>query len=120
MGAYPNDFPALTSPLLKLYDLSGHLGGPIKKDKVWFYTGVQYYRSFTYPTSFPEAVDYKQPRWFGKLSAQLTPSTPMTFSLEIDTYLGRTATGDTTGMASYIRPICPSIRHLPGPSATSA
>jgi hypothetical protein len=87
-GAYLADFPDLTSPLLKLYDISAHLGGPIKKDKIWFYTGVQYYRSMNYPTGFPEAVDYKQPRWFGKLTAQITPSTPMTFSLEIDSYLG--------------------------------
>ncbi len=89
MGDYEADFPELTSPLLKLFDISGHLGGPIIKDKLWFYTGVQYYRSQNYPTGFPEAVDYRQPRWFGKLTAQLTPSTPMSFSLEIDTYLGK-------------------------------
>jgi len=93
LGDYANDFPDLTSPLLKLYDISGHLGGPIVKDKLWFYTGVQYYRSFTYPTGFPEAIDYRQPRWFGKLTAQLNPSTPMTFSLEIDTYLGKNRDG---------------------------
>jgi len=88
-SAYVADFPALTSPFLKLYDVSAHIGGPIKKDKIWFYTGAQYYRSMNYPTGFPEAVDYKQPRWFGKLSAQLSPSTPMTLSLEIDTYVGK-------------------------------
>ena len=86
--AYLADFPWMSAPLLKLYDFSAHLGGPIKKDKIWFYTGAQFYRSQNYPTGFPEAVDYKQPRWFGKLSAQLSPSTPMTLSLEIDTYLG--------------------------------
>ena len=87
--AFISDFPSLSSPLLKLYDFSAHLGGPIVKDKIWFYTGAQYYRSQNYPTGFPAAVDYKQPRWFGKLTAQLTPSTPMSFSLEIDTYLGK-------------------------------
>jgi hypothetical protein len=93
---FVQDFPRLTSPLLKLYDISGHIGGPIKKDKVWFYTGVQYYRSQNYPTGFPEAVDYKQPRWFGKLTAQLTPSTPITLSLEIDTYTGKNRDGGAT------------------------
>ena len=103
-SAYAADYLALTgrpltSPLLKLYDFSAHLGGPIKKDKIWFYTGVQYYRSQNYPTGFPEAVDYKQPRWFGKLTAQLTPSTPMTLSFEIDTYLGT-----NRGASSNIEP----------------
>ena len=85
---YIDDFPWMSPSLLKLFDISGHIGGPIAKDKIWFYTGVQYYRSMNYPSGFPEAIDYKQPRWFGKLTAQLTPSTPMTLSLEIDTYNG--------------------------------
>ncbi len=87
--AYLTDFPDYTGPLTKLFDISGHLGGPIIKDKLWFYTGVQYYRSQDWVVGFPEPRDYKQPRWFGKLSAQFSPSTPMTFSLEIDTYLGK-------------------------------
>ncbi len=86
---YVQDFPDLTSSLLRLYDISGHVGGPIVRDKVWFYTGVQYYRSQNYPSGFPQAVDYKQPRFFGKLTAQFSPSTPMTLSFEIDTYLGK-------------------------------
>jgi hypothetical protein len=93
---YLADFPGLSSPLLKLYDVSGHIGGPIIRDKIWFYTGVQYYRSMNYPTGFPEAVDYKQPRWFGKLTAQFSPSTPMTLSFEIDTYTGKNRDGGAT------------------------
>ncbi|MDH7494053.1 MAG: carboxypeptidase-like regulatory domain-containing protein, partial [Candidatus Saccharicenans sp.] len=56
-AAYINDFPALTSPLLKLMDANAHLGGPIIRDKLWFYVGLQYYRTWRYPTGFPEAVD---------------------------------------------------------------
>jgi len=33
-SAYIGDFPDLTSPLQELLDASGHLGGPIKKDKL--------------------------------------------------------------------------------------
>ncbi len=40
-AAYIKDFPDLTSPLQELLDASGHLGGPIKKDKIWFYAGLQ-------------------------------------------------------------------------------
>lgn len=85
---YVNDFPELTSPLLKLMDANAHLGGPIIRDKLWFYVGLQYYRTWRYPTGFPEAVDYKQPRSFLKLSAQLTPSLSMVGSVQIDTYNG--------------------------------
>jgi len=84
----PLDFPELTSPLSKLLDANVHLGGPIKKDKLWFYVGLQYYRTQDYPTGFPAAVDYKQPHSFFKLSAQLSPSTPMSLSIEVDTYNG--------------------------------
>ncbi len=87
-AAYIDDFPSLTTPLLKLMDVNAHLGGPIIRDKLWFYVGLQYYRTWRYPTGFPEAVDYKQPRSFFKLTSQLTPSLSMTGSVQIDTYNG--------------------------------
>jgi hypothetical protein len=93
---YINDFPDLTSPLSKLLDVNAHIGGPIKKDKLWFYVGLQYYRSQNYPTGFPEAVDYKQPRSFFKLTSQVTPSTNLTVSLEVDTYNGVNRDGSAT------------------------
>lgn len=86
--AYIDDFPKLTSPLLKLMDANVHLGGPIKKDKIWFYAGAQFYRNWSYPTGFPEAIDYKQPRAFLKITAQLTPSTNLSTFFEYDAYNG--------------------------------
>jgi hypothetical protein len=85
---YIDDFPKLTSPLQKLLDANAHIGGPIKKDKVWFYLGAQWYRSWRYPTGFPEAVDYKQPRAFVKITAQATPSTNINTFFEYDAYDG--------------------------------
>jgi len=85
---YINDFPNLTSPLQKLMDANAHLGGPIKRDKIWFYLGAQWYRSWRYPTGFPEAVDYKQPRAFIKITAQATPSTNINTFFEYDAYNG--------------------------------
>jgi hypothetical protein len=94
--AFVDDFPDLTSPLSKLFDFDVHLGGPIKKDKLWFYVGLQYYRTQDYPTGFPAAVDYKQPHSFFKLSAQPSPSTPITLSVEVDTYNGINRDGGAT------------------------
>ncbi len=85
---YAADWPDVTSPVNKLFDVNGHLGGPLIKDKLWFYIGLQYYETWFFPTGFPEARDYYQPRSFGKLSSQLSPKTNAMFSLEVDTYNG--------------------------------
>ncbi len=95
-AAYTEDFPNLTSPLSELLDLNAHLGGPIRKDRLWFYLGLQYYNSKNYPAGFPEPLDYKQPRSFFKLSSQITPQTNINVSLEIDTYNGINREGSAT------------------------
>jgi hypothetical protein len=94
--AYIGDFPSLSSPLSTLFDVNAHLGGPIKKDKVWFYAGAQFYRSQNFPAGFPEPVDYKQPRAFLKISAQPTPTFNLMASLEVDTYLGENRGASST------------------------
>ncbi|MFH1946273.1 MAG: TonB-dependent receptor [Acidobacteriota bacterium] len=86
--AYIDDFPDLSSSGEAIFDIAGNLGGPIVKDKVWFFFGAQYYRSKNYVTGFPEAVDYKQPRAFLKLTAQLTNKTSINSFLEYDAYNG--------------------------------
>ncbi len=93
---YLADFPAFSSPFSKIMDINGHLGGPIIKDKLWYYVGLQYYRSKDRPAGFPEDVDYKQPRAFVKLSSQLTPTLNMIGSLQIDTYNGVNRDGGPT------------------------
>ncbi len=85
---YVAQFPEITPPVESLYELGAHLGGPIMKDKLWFYFGANYYRTMDYPSGFPEAVDYKQPHMFFKLTSQLTPKTNLTGSVQIDTYNG--------------------------------
>lgn len=86
--AYVEDFPDLTSPSSKLMDINGHLGGPIIKDKLWFYFGGQFYRTKNRPAGFPEDVDYKQPRIFAKLSSQLTPTLNMSVMFQRTKYQG--------------------------------
>ena len=88
MAAYSDDFPGVTSPLSQLVDVNAQLGGPLKKDKLWFYTGLQWKEDWNYPTDFPEAVTYLQPRFFGKITAQASPGTSLNFSLEADAING--------------------------------
>ncbi len=87
--AYLDDFPELTSPRYRFYDANAHLGGPIRKDKVWFYQGFQFQHFDDYATGFPEPRAYDQPRSFTKITAQPTSSTNLMFGLEVDTYDGK-------------------------------
>jgi outer membrane receptor protein involved in Fe transport len=88
--AYIDENPSLTSPLQGLWDSSVHIGGPIKKDKHWFFLGLQYYRSKARPTGLeaPHFRDYKQPRFFLKLTSQLSSKVNLTGWFELDQYNG--------------------------------
>ena len=83
---YLTDFPDLTPPMEKLVDASAHLGGPILKDKLWFYAGAQYFNRWVWYTGFPLSDERTQPRFFLKLSSQLSRATNMSFSAEYDDY----------------------------------
>ncbi len=87
---YIDENPGLTSPLQGLWDSSLHLGGPIKKDKHWFFLGLQYYRSKQRPTGLeaPHFRDYKQPRFFLKLTSQMSSKINVTGWFELDQYNG--------------------------------
>ncbi len=87
--AYLDDFPDLTSPRYRLIDGNAHLGGPIKRDKFWFYIGTQFQQFADWATGFPEPRQYNQPRLFVKLTSQLDPTLNMMGSFEIDTYDGK-------------------------------
>lgn len=87
-AAYFDDFPGLTSPMTQSVDINAQIGGPLKTDKLWFYSGLQWNEDWDYPTDFPEPINYVQPRFFGKLTAQFSPNTSMNVSLEADAING--------------------------------
>jgi len=95
-GAYRTDWPMVSAPVQSLWDINGHLGGPFIKDKLWFFAGAQWYNSKDYPTGFPYAQNYKQPRFFFKLSSQFWAKTNISAAVEYDNYNGtyRDAGGD--------------------------
>ncbi len=95
-SAFAADWPSITPPIESMVDANFHLGGPIMKDKLWFYAGLQWYNSRNWPTGFPFAQDYKQPRGFIKLTSQLTNKTNMSLSFENDGYDGTYRGGGAT------------------------
>jgi hypothetical protein len=83
-----SDDPNLKPAKQGYMDFSLHLGGPIVKDKVWFFLGLQYYRTKNYPAGFPDPIDYKQPRGFIKLTFQPNRDNRVQLFFEYDVYNG--------------------------------
>jgi hypothetical protein len=95
--------PALSSrfrPLdvLERWSTTAQVGGPIRKDKAWFFAGVDVYRNVNRPAGFaaianpPEDAVFSltEPKWFGKLTVAQHSS------VRFETYLARdlsTSTG---------------------------
>ncbi len=53
------------------YDISAHLGGPLIKDKLWFFVGAKYYYSQRAVAGFEFDGTSKAPLLFGKLTWQI-------------------------------------------------
>jgi hypothetical protein len=122
-SAYATDYPDITSPMEKMMDSNIHLGGPITKDKLWFYAGLQWYNSQNWVTGFPYAQNYKQPRGFLKLTSQLTNNTNVNLSVEYDNYNGTyRGAGATISPEATVKQIDPevvgnfSLTHIFSPS----
>ncbi|MGE3276282.1 MAG: TonB-dependent receptor [Vicinamibacterales bacterium] len=89
-------------------DSTFQIGGPIKRDKAWFFTSFQYYRPKTAPAGFPKvevsgapsARLESSPRFLFKPTLQLGTSDKLTGFFEIDSY-----TVDGRGAGATVSPI---------------
>lgn len=84
-----SDDPDLTSAKNAYYNAHFSLGGPIIKDKMWFFGAVQYYRSERTPSGFDGAITYNQPRLFGKITWQMGKNDRFSAFVERDWYQGK-------------------------------
>jgi hypothetical protein len=99
-----------------LTDTTVQVGGPIKRDKLWFFTSFQYYRPKTQASGYPGVNEFypdanrvgpefrleKSPRFLFKPTLKLGPKDQLTGFFETDSYTvdgrgqsGRTATEAT-------------------------
>jgi hypothetical protein len=77
-------------------------GGPLKKQRAWFFVGSDLYRNATRPAGFasvnnpPETAvdDLFEPKWLAKITAAASPS------LRIEGYLGHDSSTETGANAS--------------------
>jgi hypothetical protein len=88
--------PDLTAPTTDyVTDTTAQIGGPLKRDKLWFFTSVQYYRPRTAPAGYPppgftnegpQARLESSPRFLFKPTLQLSSNDKVTGFLEYDSY----------------------------------
>jgi hypothetical protein len=77
----PNSAPQDT---FKLVDTSVQLGGPILRNKFWFFTGFQYFYDQREPFGFPDSVTQKLPQFFTKLTYKINPDNTLQGSAYYD------------------------------------
>ena len=117
----------LTSPTTEyVTDTTAQIGGPIKKDKLWFFASVQYFNPKTAPSGFPPPVNEhytaaqwnavgptarneKSPRFLFKPTLKLGQSDQLTAFLEGERY-----DVDGRGAGSTVAPISVLRQDSPG------
>jgi hypothetical protein len=117
---------AAATPISKVYDLNGAVGGPIKKDRVWFFvnartqgstrvTANQFYNlNAGDPTKFLYAADYSRPGYSdrtwenvsGRVTWQITPRNKVGGFWD-EQWVCRKCDGTTTGLASPAQIVAP-------------
>ncbi len=65
-------------------DIGFQLGGPILKDKLWFFVAGEYYQTIKNPPGTSVQPKWYSPKFFGKLSFQLNPSNRVNLGLDYD------------------------------------
>jgi outer membrane receptor protein involved in Fe transport len=91
-NAKNSDDPALSSPKSAFKNIHLSLGGPITKNKLWFFAALQYYRSDRTPSgweAYDDTIAYDQPRAFIKLTWQPNEKNSLQGFLEGDLYTGK-------------------------------
>lgn len=70
--------------VFKFSDISLSLGGPVVRDKVWFFLSGEYWQQVTTPVGAEDTSDRKIPRFLGKITWQPNESNRMALMGEYD------------------------------------
>ena len=84
--------PASGYERVRYRDLTTSLGGPVRRDRVWFFGAYQYLRDYDSQPGADPAFPrkYEQDKVFGKLTSRLTPSMRMTQSFHQELWVNPT------------------------------
>jgi len=77
-------------------DVTASLGGPLAKDRLWFFASAEYWEAITTPVGAEDSTDRKIPRFLGKLTWQASERTRFSLMGEYDQ-----VTQERRGISAY-------------------
>ena len=101
--------PSGNQETFKFEDYSASLGGPLAKDKLWFFVSAEYWHQVTTPVGAVDTSDRKVPRFLGKLTWQLNESNRIFGMGEYDS-----VTNERRGISALTLPSGSSKQDGPG------
>ncbi|MBK9968401.1 MAG: TonB-dependent receptor [Holophagales bacterium] len=107
----PADYDAEAK--FKFTDVAASIGGPLAKDKLWFFASAEYWQQITTPVGALDSTDRKIPRFLGKLTWQPGEATRVSMMGEYDK-----VTQERRGVSLYTLP--EASYKQDGPNATFA
>jgi len=105
--------PSTDNDEFEFYDAALSIGGPVMKDKLWYFLSGEYWHTVTTPVGAVDTSDRKIPRYLGKLTWQVSPENRFSLMGEYDA-----VTNDRRGIDAYTLP--EATRKQYGPGVTAA
>ena len=108
-GWVSNNSPNGTQATFKFEDYALSLGGPVLRDKLWFFGSVEWWHQVTTPVGAIDTSDRKIPRFLGKLTYQLNEKNRIFGMIEYDA-----VTNERRGISTYVLPSGSTKQDGPG------
>jgi len=110
-GWTSNNDPTGNQPTFKFSDAAVSFGGPVVKDKLWYFISGEYWHQETTPLGAVDTSDRKIPRTLGKLTYQANPANRLMLMGEWDS-----VTNERRGIGELTLPDASSKQKAPGVS----
>ena len=104
--------PSTDADTFEFEDAALSIGGPVTKDKLWYFLSAEYWHQITTPVGAVDTSDRKIPRALGKLTLQASPANRFSIMGEYDK-----VTNDRRGIDVYTLPEATREQNSPGYTA---
>lgn len=101
--------PSTDNEEFKFYDVAVSLGGPVIKDKLWYFASGEYWNQVTTPYGAADTSDRKIPRFLGKLTLQANEASRLMFMAEYEGLVN-----ERRGIGEYTLPEASRKQDAPG------